>query len=649
VSHADPVVAQELPQLNHTQVRELGLLHLAESGITEDYVERLKLEFLTAQDVGRRRLRVPPAPGILHPYFRPNGELNGLRPVRYLPGYEPVDSGRPDHKMRYGFPKGAAPDLYLAPLLEWVPIFHDSSIPLYFTEGWKKAVAAIVYLGIPCLAYSGINSFWKDGVLLPIYNEIVWRGRTVYFLNDGDVPGNPDSLRAENEHARLLMERCVERVLICRYPKNCKTPKLDDAIREQGTAWYQKQVIDKAVEWDPIVTTDVPIGLAEEPVRTVASIPVIPPGAMYGVAARITKAFQTPVSLTYPAVLAMLAAAQLPIHGNTRGTLYTVLLNAAGGCKTVITDRVETTLRNAGGSSTGIRVMRRLPLSDRGLLNALREEVGTPGDATAMLPSVLLLLDELKSLFSKAAIENSTLYAVLNELFSHTTFDVADRKGVHASNPLNFNLLGNLPCKNQAQFAELFGAESQEGFYRRCLFGIGLRAEPYTFSPIDDKTLIELVRNIHRSKLQATKEMYARAEAWKQASADAEQRSRRDLLYELLIRVALVTSSANGDKQVTAKAMDAALRFMEWQERIRAVYTPATAKAPYAQCMDMVVSYLEGCTGLVNWRRVSQTENWHRREFSQHLAAVKRYLLSEGILIPSQQKGLFYYKKEEVA
>jgi hypothetical protein len=129
---------------------------------------------------------------------------------------------------------------------------------------------------------------------------------------------------------------------------------------------------------------------------------------------------------------------------------------------------------------------------------------------------------------------------------------------------------------------------------------------------------------------------------------DEEQRDRRDLLAELMLRVMLVTSSANGDSGVTQKAMDAAARFVEWQEQIRMVYKPARTKNPYAQCMDMVVEYLETCTGLVNWRRVSQTEHWHRKEFSQHLKNVKTYLISEGILLLSEsQKGLYYYKKDK--
>jgi len=559
--------------------------------------------------------------------------------------------------MRYGHPKGMPPELYLVPLvIDWEQVFRDPSIPLYFTEGWLKAIAGVKHLGVPVLAYDGIWSFGKNGVLLPIYNEIVWRGRTVYLLNDADVPKNPESLRAENLHARLLMERSVERVLIGRYPKTWKQGKLDDALIAKGAKQYRQQVLKKVVAWDPSMTEgeEIPIGLVEEPVRRPAEIPPMPKRAMYGLAAAVAKAFDAPLSLAYTAALVALAAGQLPIRGETRGTLYGILLNVSGGCKSLITDRAEETMKSV------TTVLRTLPASDRGLVNMLQfgnggehKDASTtanldPKTVNLMLPSVLLIVDELKNLLAKANIENSNLYSCLNELFYHTTFPVSDRKGVHTSSPVNFNMLGNLPCSNAAQFTELFGHDSQEGFYRRCLFGVGMRAEPFIYRPVGD-TLKAFLHGLpfKPTELRATQEMYQRMEQWKQASVDEEQRKRREGLAELLVRVALVTSSANGDEKVTDKAWDAAVAFIEWQEQIRTVYAPARAKSPYAQCMDMVESYLEGCKGLVNWRRVSQAEHWHRREFSQHLIAVKRYLISEGMLIPSPQKGLFYYKKEE--
>jgi hypothetical protein len=639
--------AQEKPSadiLTTIAVRNLSMLDLERSGITQqdDFFINLKLEFLTAKDAARRKFAS--APGILHPYFYSNGRVNGLKRIRYLPGYEPADPKRPDHVMRYGHPAGAPPDLYMAPMLDWKKIFHDPTIPIYFTEGWKKAIAAIKYLSVPCLAYDGIWSFGKSGVLLAVYNEIVWRNRTVYILNDADVAVNPDSLRGENLHAKLLTERCVERVMICRYPKNCKEGKLDDALVKHGAKWFTVQVLKKAVEWDATVATDIPIGLEEEPVRTIASIPSIPERAMYGKAGKIARAFGTPLSLTYPAVLAGLAAGLLPIQGDTRGTLYTVLLHTSGGGKSVVTKRVALMMENAGRSQQ-LKVLRRLPVSDRGLINALKAAIADcPVDMA--IPSVLMILDELKSLFSKASIENSTIYGVTNELFYETSVGVADKKGADEVGSVHFNLLGNLPCKSPAEFADMFTHESQAGFYRRCLFGIGLASEPFDYQPQDDK-IRELWRQLQMEpvKVSGTPKMYERMNEWKQVG-DEEQQERRANLAELIIRVALVTSSVNGDTN-PEKAMDSAVAFIEWQERIRTVYVPSKARTPYAQCMDMVIQYLEKSTGFINWTKVCLNRHWHKREFAKELRAVKSALINDGILVPHpSMKGLFYYRKE---
>lgn len=646
---ATPTETQAVTTLNHNKVRELGLKKLAESGVTEEYLfddkpilDVLKIEFLTAQDIGKRRLRMMSAPGILHTYFKPDNSVNGLRAVRYIPGHEPVDAE--GKTVRYSLPAGAMPDLYLAPLVDWVSVFHDPTRPLYFTEGWLKSLAAIMLLGLDCLSYSGINSFWTNRRLLDVYNEIVWRDRAVYLINDADVPGNPDSRKAENEHARLLTERSA-RVLICRYPKNCKVGKLDDAAVQKGKQWCETYLLKKAVEWDPATASDIPLNLTEEKVPTVADIPVIPKGAMYGIAKQLTDLLQTPPSLTYVAALVALASSQLPIQGATRGTLYGVLLNRSGGGKSAITDNIEIFMRNNGCINSV--VMRTMPLSDRGLLNALKERCPTiSGDA--MFPSVLILMDELKGLFSKAAIDNATIYTVLNDLFYHTVHDVADRKGVHGMNPVNLNLLGNLPCKSPTQFTDLFGADTQEGFYRRCLFGVGLRAETFKFALVAEEKLRDLAHKVGRSNLKVTQAMIDHTEKWKAASVDDAQRARREMIAELIIRVALVTSSATGDDKVTEKALLAATTFIEWQEQIRIVYTPSMSKSPYAQCMDMVVTALEQYKGLVNWGEAYKKGNWHRKEFSDSLRRVKGDLIENGILVPVPgQKGVFYYRKEE--
>jgi len=59
-----------------------------------------------------------------------------------------------------------------------------------------------------------------------------------------------------------------------------------------------------------------------------------------------------------------------------------------------------------------------------------------------------------------------------------------------------------------------------------------------------------------------------------------------------VLRIALVTAAANGDREITKECFVAALRFMEWQQRLRAVYRPGLAETKEAECYEAVYTAL---------------------------------------------------------
>ena len=106
------------------------------------------------------------------------------------------------------------------------------------------------------------------------------------------------------------------------------------------------------------------------------------------------------------------------------------------------------------------------------------------------------------------------------------------------------------------------------------------------------------------------------AEDWR----DAEPAKKRGRLAEIALRVALITSSANHDDEVTAECMQAAIFFMEWQERIKSVYTASTA-----QNDDAKITCAARCNGRsgsrgeegdtarwVKWSGIARAKNWQR-------------------------------------
>jgi len=642
VNPASTRTPQQATTLNRQKVEQLAAAQLADSGVTPAEFDMLGIRCVMPDDPVLRRMRVAPAPGILYRYYLPNNQPNGLQRVRYLRGYEPPDPLRPGKFMRYGHPAGKPEELYLPPFRPWHQIFLDTSQPLCFTEGWLKAVAGSKFLDLNFLAYDGIWNWGKDHRLLSIFNEILFAYRTVYLVNDRDVVNNPHSTRAENELARLLAERGAD-VRLCRWPASCKHGKVDDAVVLGGKnrRWFDRYMLKPAVVFDAAtaqLTEGVPADIKEDIQPSLFVVPPMPETAMYGIARKITDRFGTPRSLTYPAVLTALSACRLPTTGETRSQLFCALLASVAGGKSVYLERDAVLV---GKHTT---VMDSLPVSDRGLLNALQQfkDEGTH--------HALMLVDEMVGLLRKANIEGSNLYSSLNSLWSKSVMSVTDKKGAHESPLVRLSLLGCLPCKTPAQFAEAFGSDAQLGFYSRCLFGLAVKEEPFVFEPLGEKPaqwLKEL--KFYGSAINMPAEYYAEVEKWKQASATEEQRERREnRLGELLLRVALVTSSANGDKRVTPAAFKAATAFIDWQEKIRAVYTPANFKSPYAQCMDMVLGCLEKAQGYVNWRTTCQNHNWYRREFSQYVNRIKKDLIEEGMLVQVPgMKGCYVYRKPE--
>lgn len=76
---------------------------------------------------------------------------------------------------------------------------------------------------------------------------------------------------------------------------------------------------------------------------------------------------------------------------------------------------------------------------------------------------------------------------------------------------------------------------------------------------------------------------------WDAKDGWAEQRPEsRRRLTEHFLRVALVTAALNGDREINKQRFEAALRFMEWQERIREIYRPGLAETKEAEACESV-------------------------------------------------------------
>lgn len=114
----------------------------------------------------------------------------------------PLPSNEEGKKPRkYLQPIGAEPHLYI-PSKVW-PIVNDISIPIFITEGEKKALKACQE-GYFTIAISGVWNWSSGHEPIKDFDLIKWDGRIVYLVFDSDKFSNKSVLLAERRLAETL-------------------------------------------------------------------------------------------------------------------------------------------------------------------------------------------------------------------------------------------------------------------------------------------------------------------------------------------------------------------------------------------------------------------------------------------------------------
>jgi len=301
--------------------------------------------------------------------------------------------------------------------------------------------------------------------------------------------------------------------------------------------------------------------------------------AMYGKLKEIAlKHPRLQLGWLYPSLLAVASTLNIEdVDHNVRSNMYIANLGDVGYGKTACADTAVRSIFIPGSETA---VMEETPSSDRGLANMLGDE-----DAT----SRLLLSDEFRSVMQKCAIQGSALPQMICQLWSKDKAGVADKKGKQTC-CAKLSILGNIACKDPSEFARLFGSNTVSGMADRFIFG---------FSTVFVKFRPPQVR---REIFDNLKPVRIPNWVWdaKDEWADRNSESRRRLA-EHALRIALVTAAVNGDREITKKCFEAALRLMEWQERIREIYRPGLAETKEAEAYESVYSAL--------WERLKKQIN----------------------------------------
>jgi hypothetical protein len=153
------------------------LADLQKSGLTDETIREAGIYSVPPRDINKKL-----GQGFPHPE-----KINSLLAFPY-PG---SDFGRyklfpPLGDRKYHQREGTGNRLYIPQRVTGT--LRDISIPLYITEGEKKALRA-TQEGLSCIGMGGLWN-WSDGTegksLIPDFDLVEWRGRTVYIVPDND-------------------------------------------------------------------------------------------------------------------------------------------------------------------------------------------------------------------------------------------------------------------------------------------------------------------------------------------------------------------------------------------------------------------------------------------------------------------------------
>jgi hypothetical protein len=295
--------------------------------------------------------------------------------------------------------------------------------------------------------------------------------------------------------------------------------------------------------------------------------------ALYGPLGELALNLKAPLGLVYLCLITAYGVL-VPQTLDIRTNLYCTLLGKAGGFKGESFTRATAALH--------VPSKRENLVSDRGVERALAEVKGG---------RVLIYQDEFGSALKKMAIPNATLAGTICQLWGSDHAGSSDKQGVQPVSA-RMSMIGNIPAETPAQFRLLFPPETSLGLYDRMLFGRADQGEGSKYSRFSKLGLDEL-----KSLPPVT--VYVQDERWDQMNdwIDAmlvqfPSLGRQGRLGEMLLRVAVILASANGETELSDRAFASALALCAWQYRLRLHYAPSLGINLGAQINEAILAIM---------------------------------------------------------
>ncbi|WP_297212699.1 MULTISPECIES: DUF3854 domain-containing protein [Thermodesulfovibrio] len=232
---------------NSIKNQELSLHHqhledLRKSGLFDETILRADIKSVPPAEI-KKLLGFEPQK-LISAYIIPYQNTKGFFRLRCF--YEDGYSGA-----KYLQKKESGSHIYIPPDLD-VSALRNSEIPLYITEGEKKALKAYQE-GLPCIAISGLWN-WSNGKgeLITDFDQIELKSRTIFLVPDNDfTKQNKHGYKKNLEQAlqRLalkLIERGAE-VYLVELPQSDEKVGLDDFLCKYSLEKFKELPIKQIV------------------------------------------------------------------------------------------------------------------------------------------------------------------------------------------------------------------------------------------------------------------------------------------------------------------------------------------------------------------------------------------------------------------
>jgi hypothetical protein len=386
---------------------------------------------------------------------------------------------------------------------------------------------------------------------------------------------------------------------------------------------------------------------------------------MYGELGRLAGLMDAPLGWAYCSLLALYTRLGINLHDadpKIHPTMYVALLGDKGAGKSTVMRRAKQMLRVQPDDLQGA------PNSDRGLIQLFRAGLDRK-DPAPPVSGGCIVADEMRELMSKMAIKGSTLQQKLCELWSSDYLDATDRNGTLAMRA-RVSILGNLKIKDRDEFSTLFGAATQDGFFDRMVLVPGPESWDFDWEwTVPGQSSMDLTGEVEdlidyqppkpTGEVTVPSAIFALLKSWEAEHKAQDVRPGR--LGEIALRNAIISASANGDKEVTEECMTAALAFADWQMQVRRVYTAGEAENDGAKVTGLILNAFDEleaadrigkpiCVGgrpilqkgWVDFRLLQHKKNWHKRYSAAMVnstirSLVESHLIEQGEEIISEQ------------